>query len=397
MTQAVATEMKPSRLTGLDVLRGIVILSILIININYFSTPDLIRYNPMAFGEFTDLDKWVWFLEYSLVKQRFMTLLALLYGVGILLFATKYEKLGVHPTKPFFARSLLLLVFGLAHAYLIWDGDILVAYAICGGIVFWLRALPAVWLVLMGLVLTFGVVAPNILSASQAMITPPETPGYWLPGNPAEAQQYAVQKYQGSWWSLTPERIAKAWERQSWDFIYFTLWRCCGLMLLGMGLWKWGALQSERVLKQLTLWGLFIGLIISLGSTLPLIASDFDYAIFVGINSLGFYIGSIVLALGYLGLVLWWGRTSLLPTLKAVLAKAGRMAFTLYIMQSLMCAVIFYGYGFDLYGKVSRSELWVYVVGIWVFQLTFAVVWFQYFKRGPLEAVWRKGYEWVGR
>jgi uncharacterized protein len=397
MTQPLAAEFKTSRLTSLDVLRGVVILAILIININYFSTPDLIRYNPLAFGDFNVADKWAWFLEYALVKQRFMTLLALLYGVGIMLFVAKYKKLGVNPAKPFIARSVLLVVFGLAHAYLIWDGDILVAYGLCGLLVFWLRGLPAIWLLILGLLLAFGAVAPSIWGAVLAVIHPPEPPQYWLPINGAEAQQAALQQYQGSWWDLTPERVAKAWQRQSSDFLLFTLWRCCGLMMLGMGLWKWGALQSDKVLKQLATWGLALGLMISLGATWSFVSSNFDYGTFVGINSLGFYIGSIVLALGYLGLILCWGRGDFLQPLQNLLAKVGRMAFTLYIMQSVICAVIFYGYGFDLFGKVSRSELWLYVIGIWALQLAFAAVWFKYFKRGPLEAVWRKGYEWVAR
>lgn len=391
-----AMEMKSQRLGNLDVLRGIVIMAILIININYFSTPSLIRYNPLAYGEFSTLDQWVWLFEYGLIKQRFMTLLALLYGVGIMLFVAKYERLEASPTKPFIFRSLLLLLFGLAHAYLIWDGDILVAYALCGLIVFWLRSITAVWLIIMGAVLTLAPVAPNIWSAIQAMITPPATPEWWNP-DAVTAQQAAMQKYQGSWWELTPDRVAVAWERQLIDFIYFTLWRCSGLMMLGMGLWKIGALTSPRVLKHFSLWGLILGLVISLGATWCLIDSGFSYSVFVGINSVGFYIGSIVLALGYLGGVMLWGRTNFLKPLQNLLAKAGRMAFTLYIMQSVICGWIFYGYGLDLFGQVSRSELWLYTLGIWAFQLLFVVVWFNYFKRGPLEAVWRKGYEWAAK
>ncbi|AOE50614.1 DUF418 domain-containing protein [Kangiella sediminilitoris] len=391
-----AMEMKSQRLGNLDVLRGIVILAILIININYFSTPSLIRYNPLAYGDFSVLDQWVWLFEYGLVKQRFMTLLALLYGVGIMLFVGKYQKLGVSPTKPFVSRSLFLLLFGLAHAYLIWDGDILVAYALCGLIVFWLRNLGAVWLIGFGLTLSFGVVAPDIWNAIQAMVSPPATPDWWIPDATA-AQQAASQKYNGSWWELTPGRVAAAWDRQSLDFIYFTLWRCSGLMMLGMGLWKVGALTSPQVLKHFSLWGLLLGLVISLGATWYLVDSGFSYSVFVGINSVGFYIGSIVLALGYLGFVMLWGKSSFLKPLQNLLAKAGRMAFTLYIMQSVICGIIFYGYGFDLFGQVSRSELWIYTVGIWGFQLLFVIVWFNYFKRGPLEGVWRKGYEWAAR
>ena len=391
---AEAMEIKTSRLANLDILRGVVILAILIININYFSTPSLLRYNPLAFGEFSSLDQWAWFLEYSLVKQRFMTLLAMLYGVGIMLFSAKYEKLGASPAKPFVYRSLLLLIFGLAHAYLIWDGDILVAYAICGLLVFWLRATPASVLVGLGLLLAFGSVAPDMWNAIQNMTNPPATPDWWSP-EATTTQQQALQKYQGSWWALTPNRVAAAWQRQSLDFVYFTVWRCCGLMMLGMGLWKLGVLTSKAALKHCAIWGLLVGLIISLGATWAFVNSGFSYDAFMGVNSLGFYLGSIILAFGYLGLIMLWGRTSFLASVQSILAKAGRMAFSLYIMQSLICAVLFYGYGFDWFGKVSRSELWFVTLAIWAFQLMFVAVWFKYFKRGPLESIWRKGYEWA--
>ena len=395
-SHAEAMEIKTSRLANLDILRGVVILAILIININYFSTPSLLRYNPLAFGEFSSFDQWAWFLEYSLVKQRFMTLLALLYGVGIMLFVAKYEKLGTSPTKPFIFRSLILILFGLAHAYLIWDGDILVAYAICGLLVFWLRAAPAYLLVGLGVLLAFGSVAPDMWNAIHAMTNPPATPEWWSP-EAATAQQQALQQYQGSWWDLTPNRIKEAWQRQSLDFIYFTVWRCSGLMMLGMGLWKLGVLTSKTALKQFAIWGLLVGLVISLGATWELVSSGFKYTVFVGVNSLGFYLGSIILALGYLGLIMLWGRTRFLTPIQNILAKAGRMAFSLYIMQSVICAVLFYGYGFDWFGKVSRSELWIFVLAIWAFQLMFVALWFKYFKRGPLELIWRKGYEWAAK
>jgi len=92
-----------------------------------------------------------------------------------------------------------------------------------------------------------------------------------------------------------------------------------------------------------------------------------------------------------------WGRGDFLKPLQKLLAEVGRMAFTLYLMQSAICAILFYGYGFDLYGKVSRSELWLFVLAIWALQLMFSVVWLNYFKRGPLESVWRKGYEWTNK
>lgn len=98
--------LQSQRHIGLDVIRGVIIFAILIININYISTPSLLRYNPLAFGEFTLLDSWVWGFEYGLIKQRFMPLLSLMFGAGIYLFAQKYKRLEQSPTQPFVLRTL---------------------------------------------------------------------------------------------------------------------------------------------------------------------------------------------------------------------------------------------------------------------------------------------------
>lgn len=230
-------------------MRGVVILMILVININYFSTPSLPRYNPLAFGDFTAADKWTWLFEYALVKQRFMALLSILYGAGIVLFANKYIKQGLTPTKPFLMRSVLLLVFGLLHAYLIWDGDILVAYALCGMVVFWLRNLRPALLIIIGFTLALGSVAPYIYDSILAIFDPPTTSPYWSAD--AETQQKMLNAYKGSWWQLTADRIEVAIERQTWDFLYFTLWRTSGLMMVGMGLVKVGFLVGSATIKPL--------------------------------------------------------------------------------------------------------------------------------------------------
>ncbi|ACV25944.1 DUF418 domain-containing protein [Kangiella koreensis] len=383
------------RIASLDLMRGVVILMILIININYFSTPSLLRYNPLAFAEFSSIDKWVWFFEYAFVKQRFMTMLAILYGAGIVLFTNKYLKQGVSPTKPFILRSLLLIIFGLMHAYLIWDGDILVAYAVCGLIVYWLRNLKPILLISIGFILAFGATAPDMYASVLAIFNPPETSPYWFADT--EAQQQMLTAYQGSWWQLTPGRIEAAFDRQTWDFLYFTLWRCSGLMMIGMGLIKTGFFSGERNHKAIMGWCLLIGIPVSAATAWFYIESGFSYQFFMSYLSISFYIGSLVLAIGYLCLFIVWSQSNLARSLQDLMAQVGRMAFTLYIMQSIICSFIFYGYGLDMYGKVSRSELALVTVAIWAVQILFVKLWFSYFKQGPLEALWRKGYSWGQR
>ncbi|MCW8855799.1 MAG: DUF418 domain-containing protein [Kangiella sp.] len=380
------------RIESLDLMRGVVILMILVININYFSTPSLLRYNPLAFAEFSSVDKWVWLFEYAFVKQRFMTMLAILYGAGIVLFANKYIKQDASPTKPFILRSLLLIIFGLIHAYLIWDGDILVAYAVCGLIVYWLRNLKPVLLISVGFILAFGATAPDMYAAVMAIVNPPETSPYWFAD--AETQEQMLTAYQGSWWQLTPERVERAISRQSWDFLYFTLWRCSGLMMIGMGLIKTGFFGGERNHKTIMGWCLLIGVPISAITAWLYIESGFSYQFFMSYLSVSFYIGGLVLAMAYLCLFVVWSQSSFTQGLQKLMTQVGRMAFTLYIMQSIICSFIFYGYGLDMYGKVSRSELVLVTLAIWAVQILFVKLWFNYFKQGPLETLWRKGYSW---
>ncbi|GGF05430.1 DUF418 domain-containing protein [Kangiella profundi] len=380
------------RISSIDLMRGVVILMILVININYFSTPSLLRYNPLAFGDFTAADKWIWLFEYALVKQRFMALLSILYGAGIVLFANKYTKQGITPIKPFFMRSVLLLVFGLLHAYLIWDGDILVAYALCGMLVFWLRNLKPVLLITVGFLLALGSVAPYIYDSILAIFDPPPTSPYWSADT--ETQTKMLNAYKGNWWQLTADRIEVAIERQTWDFLYFTLWRTSGLMMVGMGLVKVGFFSGQRNHKAIMWACLLVGLPLSLITAWLYTETGFSYQFFNSYLSISFYIGALVLAMAYVCLFIVWAQSSFAQGLQSLMSKVGRMAFTLYIMQSVICGFIFYGYGLDMYGKVSRSELVLLTLAIWAIQIMFVKMWFQYFEQGPLETVWRKGYSW---
>jgi len=131
----------PSRILALDVLRGFAVLGILVMNIQSFSMIFAAYINPTAYGDFTGINRWVWLLSHVLADQKFMTLFSILFGAGIALMTGKVDAGGGRPARAHYRRMFFLLVFGLAHAYLLWFGDILVAYALCGMIVFFFRRL----------------------------------------------------------------------------------------------------------------------------------------------------------------------------------------------------------------------------------------------------------------
>lgn len=379
-----------SRNTSLDLIRGVIILAILIININYISTPSIVRYNPLAFGDFSWLDQWVWAFEYSLIKQRFMPILALMFGAGIYLYARKFENNQQSATKPFIKRSIALVAIGMLHAYLIWDGDVLVAYALCGIVAYFLRNLRSAYLISIGLILVILPLVPEIVILLPKIGSTFDTPVFWIP----DAEKIATLKaaYDGSWWSLTPERIETAIGRQTSDFMYFTFWRCTGLMLIGIALMRSGFLVGEGRYKTGLILSLSLGLPLSTIGTYYFIQRGYDYQFFSTILTLCFYAGTLFMAYAYLVLLILWGKSNFLPKVKFALSQVGRMALTLYISQSLICAFIFYGWGLGLYADVSRGGVMLITLAIMAVQIVFAQYWLKHFNQGPLEAIWRRCY-----
>jgi len=106
------------------------------------------------------------------------------------------------------------------------------------------------------------------------------------------------------------------------------------------------------------------------------------------------FLGSVPMALGYIGLIMWLCKSNALPTLKKWLAPFGRMALTNYLMQSIIATFIFYGFGLGLFGAVGRAEQWLYILGIWIVQILFSKWWLSRFKFGPFEWLWRSLTYW---
>jgi uncharacterized protein len=100
-------------------------------------------------------------------------------------------------------------------------------------------------------------------------------------------------------------------------------------------------------------------------------------------------VGSTFMVIGYMSLIVLAHQRGMISRLASWISPVGQMALTNYLMQSVICALIFYGYGLGLYGSVSRLELLPIIVGIWVFQIGFAGFWLSLFKQGPIEWIWR--------
>jgi uncharacterized protein len=370
------------------------VLGILIMNIQSYSMIGAAYLNPTAYGDLTGINKWVWILSHIFANEKFMGIFSILFGAGVLLFTGRIETKGRPSTALHYRRQLWLILIGLAHAYLLWYGDILVAYGVCALLLFLFRKVSPKWLLVIGIASLMMAFAISMFFGWSMPYWPEEsyqqTLQFWNP--PAERISEEIFAYQGSWLEQMSQRIPMAIMLQTFLFLTLMGWRAGGMMLIGMALFKWGVLSGERS-KRFYVMLLVIGLAVGL----PLIVYgimcnfqaewSFEYSMYSG--TLFNYWGSIPLALAYIGMVMLIYKFLSQGELVKRFAAVGRMALTNYLMQTVICTTIFYGHGLGLFGQVERSGQILMVFGVWLLQLIWSPVWLRHFRFGPAEWLWR--------
>jgi uncharacterized protein len=179
---------------------------------------------------------------------------------------------------------------------------------------------------------------------------------------------------------------------QTFLFLFLVFWRVMAMMLLGMALHKWGVLAARRARTfyvRLAVFGLVPGLLIVGWGVERNFAAGWtmDYSMFVG--HLFNYVGSVGVAVGYVALVMIAVAAGWMPKVQTLLAGVGRMAFSNYILMSLLGMFIFYGNGLGLFGSVERVQQVLIVPAIWAVVLVVTQLWLSTFRYGPLEWLWR--------
>jgi uncharacterized protein len=387
------------RILSIDILRGVAVLGILIMNIQHFSMPQAAYINPTAYGDLNGLNKWVWILSHILASEKFMSIFSMLFGAGILLFSRRAELKGKNSASLHYRRMFWLLVFGLMHAYLLWSGDILVSYGICGMLVFLFRNKRPFTLI--GIAFAFFVIPilMNVFFVWSIPYWPEENIQYsmdnWKPG--MESIQHHLEVYRSGWWAQMELRIPGSIFMQTGYFFMESFWQVTALMLVGMALFKWEILSAKRSTRfywKMVLFGLVSGYLLSgLGVYMNFERQwTMEFSMFLG--SEFNYVGSAGVALGYTALVMLCAKTEIFSGMKHLFASVGRMAFTNYILMTLLATFIFYGHGLALYGSIERKQQILFVPAIWVLILIISPLWLKRFKIGPLERIWRSLTYW---
>ena len=182
----------------------------------------------------------------------------------------------------------------------------------------------------------------------------------------------------------------------SFPYYHPFFWDIWSMMLIGMGLMKLGVLSGEKSYKVYVLFvlvGYGIGVPINSYTAWLMIKSNFD-PVMHEFTASAYDLGRLSVALGHLGIIMLIVKAGVLRPLMAALAAVGQMAFTNYILTSILMAIVFTGYGFALYGTLQRHQLYYVVAGMWVVNLVFSSVWLHYYRFGPLEWCWRSLTYW---
>jgi len=380
-----ATVQPQTRIRSLDALRGVGVLGMLAVHIQLFAFPSVARWNPTVYGDFKGLNGWVWLMTLLFADGKFITIFAMLLGVSIVMLAEASERSAAW--RAHMRRMAVLLVLGLAHAYLLWFGDMLVPLALSGSVVFFARRLsPGKLLVVGSVAFAMASLVSVGLTWSTAQSDPAALAAWraeWMPR--PEIINVEIAQYRGGWAEQMAQRVPAALENETVSFVTRLLWQMTGLMLMGMGLFKLGVLSAARsrafYLRMATL-GFGAGILLIALGLWRSYATKWDVLDFVLVSEQLHYWGNLFVALGWVALVMLLCQRGW--ALRSVVA-VGRMALTNYLLQSVICTTIFYGHGFGLFGRVDRAGQFAMVVGIWAFQLLASSVWLRYFAVGPVE------------
>jgi uncharacterized protein len=383
------------RIEILDVLRGLAVCGILIGNMQWFSgygmmPPALAAQTPFA-------DRMTHFLVHFFVEGKFYSIFSFLFGFGFALQISRAEERGDTKASLFKRRLFWLLVIGLVHAYLLWAGDILSVYALMGFVLilfrkkttgallkwaFVLLVIPILTYILL-YVLFVAFVPPEALAKLEAAQI-----SMWNNSVNTVPQSGYLQIISGYNLNYIAGRYASL-------ILEMRLPKILAMFLLGFYAYRRGFFQNlsnhKSFIRRVLVYGLILGLVGNVAFAALAGAEAVLPPSPVGIIGVVTYaFGVPALALFFIALVATLWQKTAWRRLLSFLAPVGRMALTNYLLQTVICVLIFYGYGFGQFGRVGARTATLIALFIFLFQIMISALWLNYFSYGPMEWIWRQ-------
>jgi uncharacterized protein len=389
------------RIQIVDILRGFALFGILLVNMAIFSQPFQTILFP-AGPAMPWYDRAATWLIHFAAEGKFYSLFSLLFGLGLTLLMERIQARGGRFVPLYLRRLLVLLVIGAIHASLIWMGDILLMYALIGFLLILFRkARPRtllIWaVILIAIPLLFTAAATGLVELGRAMPAGAtqidQAFAQAEAGYTADLARASRVYTSGTFLAVTEQRI---YDYSSMGLTSFFVLGFNVLAMFLVGVWfgkrqVFQDLEANRPrFRKLLIWGLIVGIVgnatyATLIMTLP--RFNPNWTLLLATVAQG--AGAPLLCLAYLSAL---ALLSLRPAWGArlkVLAPVGQMALTNYLMQSIICTLIFYGYGLGLFGQVGPAAGILLTVVIYLIQIPVSHWWMKRFRYGPAEWLWR--------
>ncbi|MDB5207024.1 MAG: hypothetical protein JWR72_2099 [Flavisolibacter sp.] len=415
------------RIQTIDMVRGFALLGILMMNIPVFGIDGSSTQQILNASHTTDY--WTMATVSTLFEGTMRGLFSMLFGAGMILFTLNKKDVpgGLSVAEYYYRRLGLLVVFGLINAYVfLWEGDILFYYGLAGMLLYPFRKAGAKWLLVLGLVCIgigiyktaawYGDMRENragykeAIAAEKAGTKPTEKQeeqkGAWsrFEGNfkPDTSRiNEGIREMRGSYGTVFNHLLPRNAGNETWG-TYQGIWDMLSMMFIGMGLFVLGFFSNKRSTSTY-----IMTLLIGYGLGIPLGWISFNDGLTGWVSNIATYVDTyrqphwllydvrrMLLAVGHASVLLLVFRSRAIPWLMKGLSNVGQMAFTNYLMQSIICSLFFFGYGLGNYNKLSYHQLYYVVGAVWIFQLIFSAIWLRYFKFGPFEWAWRSLTYW---
>ena len=374
------------RIAFFDVLRGVALFGILIVNVFSFGADATAWTDP--------LDRTVWTLKHTLFESKFWALYSLLFGMGFYL-----QSLSPGYTVGRAVRRLLVLMaLGCLHG-LLFEGDILMLYAELGLLLLVLNRLPNHWLVCVGVVLSLSFPLGHLLADDRGDEWPPEDrdeASEWLEDDlahsPLSIGDFAdVLDYHRE---NIPELFWADWQYPDSGLLVLTFF-LCGVYFMRVGWSRMQRLSMSSCFRMAA--GCWLAGLVLMGGERYL-AATMGYQVFGKSTASALwvlfgdmvYLGATLLLTGAWFVSVWcWTRSDRFIALRTRVASAGRVSLSAYLSQTLIFTTVFYGYGLGKAFQWGPFAVCCFAVMVYLAQLVICHWWCQRFRLGPMEWLWR--------
>ncbi|MCL4793697.1 MAG: DUF418 domain-containing protein [Bryobacteraceae bacterium] len=410
------------RISSLDTLRGFALLGILLMNIVGFGLHNAYD-NPLVAGGAEGFNLAAWITMHILAEGKMRCLFSMVFGAGVVLLTGRAEDRGAgsQVADIFLRRNLWLMLFGAFHAYLLWQGEILYPYGLCALALYPFRKLQARTLIILGAVLVIGSAAGNLVTGYVAMDTLSKgaaaeqlaKSGVKLTPEQEEIRkkreemlkedrpspeevEKANTQWRGSLWEVLKIRGKIVWRWHNLAYYHILHLDLFSMMFLGMGFYKLGifsAARSPKFYVLLALAGYALGVTVNSFTAWTIVKSNWDLPTRLFCFTV-YDVGRLSIALAHLGVLMLLCQKGWFGFVLRPLTAIGQTALSNYVFHSVVCATLFTGVGFGLFGKLQRYELYFVVLTIWAVQMAVSPLWLKHYRFGPLEWGWRSLTYW---